>query len=222
MYKAAGVWAVAGELVLLHWDQWGVIREQGQLSQAAIQNCGAEVCSQHYLWIQFKYEWAIFLTKTHPYTCSPASLLPQIQSDSMETLYQDNNVSSKNKKERKTRGLHSVSVCCWCGAMSSVTSRRWDVNVCACDSEWVVYECVCAWLSPGPCGTWSPLPAGRLCLSLGCGCLLVPGCVTRCSGVAVGPLPLWVRVAWSISLVGLLIAACWVAVLSTCNRVAGL
>lgn len=101
-----------------------------------------------------------------------------------------------------TRGLHSVSVCCWCGAMSSVTSRRWDVNMCACDSEWVVYECVCAWLSPGPCGTWSPLPAGRLCLSLGCGCLLVPGCVTGCSGVAVGPLPLWVRVAWSISLVG--------------------
>lgn len=70
----------------------------------------------------------------------PSLTTAQIQSDSMETLYQDNNVSSKNKKERKknqvtTRGLHSVSVCCWCGAMSSVTSRRWDVNVCACDSE---------------------------------------------------------------------------------------
>lgn len=156
MYKAAGVWAVAGELVLLHWDQWGVIREQGQLSQAAIQNCGAEVCSQHYLWIQFKYEWAIFLTKTHPYTCSPASLLPQIQSDSMETLYQDNNVSSKNKKERKTRWLPGGCIV-FLVAAGVGQCHRWHLEggtstcVHVTVSEWSMSVCVHGW-APDPVG----------------------------------------------------------------------
>lgn len=38
-------------------------------------------------------------------------------------------------------------------------------------------------------------PPGCFCPSLGCGWLLVPGCVAWCSGVLVGPFPWWLGVA---------------------------